>query len=242
MKFLRQAAGRSAVLATAFAATLATTLFGASASAAPAAAPPAAPAAVSTAGPVKLYIKGFGSGPRNVAEQAARATGLEAAAARGFDPSECRVAAGPTVVNTLPNGYVQVHIEYLCTGEPNVTSPTFVLYRYHKSSDTLSTPWDAPAGYQLQGPLGTLYTSAAPGTTPLYLCQVRGDHFTSTDVNCEGQAYVTRLGWLHTSPPPGVSTLPLLRCLRNENRQIFESHQPHCEGQIHGGTLGHLLP
>ncbi|MGW3164621.1 hypothetical protein ACWC9Q_17460 [Streptomyces sp. NPDC001142] len=244
MRLFRRAIGRSAAaLATALAAALSLTAFGGTAVAAGAApASVAAPAATASVGPVKLYVKGFGSGPLNVAEQSARQSGLDAAVARGFARSDCRVSAGPAVVNSLPNGWVQVHIEYLCTGEPNVGSPTFVLYRYHKSSDTLSTPWDAPVGYDLQGPLGTLFTAPNPDTMPLYLCQVRGDHFATTDVGCEGQTYVTRLGWLYAAPPAGTSSLPLLRCLRKENRQIFESHQADCEGQIMGGTLGYLLP
>lgn len=235
VRLFRRAIGRSAAaLATALAAALSLTAFGGTAV--------AAPAATASVGPVKLYVKGFGSGPLNVAVQSARETGLDAAVARGFARSDCQVSAGPTVVNSLPNGWVQVHIEYLCTGEPDVGAPTFVLYRYHKSSDTRSTPWDAPVGYDLQGPLGTLFTAPNPGTQPLYLCQVRGDHFATTDVGCEGQTYVTRLGWLYAAPPAGTSSLPLLRCLRKENRQIFESHQPDCEGQIMGGTLGYLLP
>ncbi|MFD8923276.1 hypothetical protein ACFV0Y_36465 [Streptomyces sp. NPDC059569] len=210
----------------------------------PAAASPApAPAASATAvvGPVQLSIGGLGSGPYNVAVQSAVATAADSAVARGFDPARCNLVKGPTIVNQLPNGYVQVAVEYLCAGEPYAPGPTFMLNRYHKSSDTQSNSWYHPAGYQLQGPLGSLYTYAAPGTTPLYLCQVRGDHFTSTDVNCEGQQYVTRLGWLHTSPPADVATVQLLRCLRNENRQIFDSIQPNCEGQIHGGVLGYTL-
>ncbi|MFI5617662.1 hypothetical protein [Streptomyces sp. NPDC051567] len=209
-------------------------------SAAPA---PAAPAerAVTSAGPVKLYIGGLGSGPYNVAVQSAVATAADSAVAKGFDPSQCTLVKGPTIVNQLPNGYVQVAVEYLCSGEPYAPGPTFMLNRYHKSSDTQSNSWYHPNGYQLQGPLGGLYTYAAPGTTPLYLCQVRGDHFTSTDVNCEGQQYVTRLGWLHTTPQAGVGTVQLLRCLRNENRQIFDSIQANCEGQIHGGVLGYTL-
>ncbi|MEU4075841.1 hypothetical protein [Streptomyces venezuelae] len=243
MKLFRRAVGRSAaVLATALATALALPPLGAAVAAPAAPASAVAPATAAAVGPVKLYIAGFGSGPENIAVQSARATGLDAAVARGFARSDCQVSAGPTVVNSLPNGWVQVHIEYLCTGEPNAGSPTFVLKRYHKSSDTLSTPWDAPVGYGLQGPLGTLFTAPDPGTQPLYLCQVRGDHFATTDVGCEGQTYVTRLGWLYASPPAGTSTLPLLRCLRKENRQIFESHQPDCEGQIMGGTLGYLLP
>ncbi|MFF4324606.1 hypothetical protein [Streptomyces sp. NPDC001568] len=94
-----------------------------------------------------------------------------------------------------------------------------------------------PAPHHDQEALGY----AAPGTTPLYLCQVRGDHFSSTDVNCEGQQYVTLLGWIHTSPQPRVATVQLQRCLRNENRQIFDSIQANCEGQIHGGVLGYTL-
>ncbi|MCX5192537.1 hypothetical protein OOK31_01305 [Streptomyces sp. NBC_00249] len=235
MRLLRRAIG-SAAVAGALALALVTP-----ANAAPAPVTPAQPAAAAAVGPVQLYFGGLGSGPYNIAVEAAVRTALDQAANRGFAPAQCRITAGPTVVNQLPNGYVQVAVDILCTGEPTVTSPTFVLYRYHKSSDTISTPWNAPAGYQLQGPLGTLHTSAAPGTQPLYLCVVRGDHFATTDVNCEGQTYVTRLGWLYASPPAGVGSLPLLRCLRKENRQIFESHKVDCEGQIIGGTLGYVL-
>ncbi|MFE4646072.1 hypothetical protein [Streptomyces sp. NPDC056730] len=213
----------------------------AAASPATAPAPSAAAASAAAVGPVRLYIGGLGSGPYNVAVQSAVGTALDNAVAKGFDLARCNLVKGPTIVNQLPNGYVQVAVEYLCAGEPYAPGPTFVLNRYHKSSDTQSNSWYHPAGYQLQGPLGSLYTYAAPDTTPLYLCQVRGDHFTSTDVNCEGQQYVTRLGWLHTSPPAGVATVQLFRCLRNENRQIFDSIQATCEGQIHGGVLGYTL-
>ncbi|MEE1738679.1 hypothetical protein PUR49_19490 [Streptomyces sp. BE147] len=213
------------------------------ASAAPASAPGSAPAerAAASVGPVQLYIGGLGSGPYNVAVQSAVGTAMDSAVAKGFDPARCNLVKGPTVVNQLPNGYVQVAVEYLCAGDPHTPGPTFVLNRYHKSSDTQSNSWYHPNGYQLQGPLGSLYTYAAPDTVPLYLCQVRGDHFTSTDVGCEGQQYVTRLGWLYTAQPAGVATVPLLRCLRNENRQIFDSIQLNCEGQIHGGMLGYTL-
>ncbi|MFJ9209607.1 hypothetical protein [Streptomyces sp. NPDC102264] len=229
----------TALAATVAALTLA--LVSPAAASSPATAPAPAASASAAVGPVQLYIGGLGSGPYNVAVQSAVATAADSAVARGFDPARCNLVKGPTIVNQLPNGYVQVAVEYLCAGEPYAPGPTFMLNRYHKSSDTQSNSWYHPAGYQLQGPLGSLYTYAAPDTTPLYLCQVRGDHFTSTDVNCEGQQYVTRLGWLHTSPPAGVATVQLLRCLRNENRQIFDSVQPNCEGQIHGGVLGYTL-
>lgn len=205
------------------------------------AAPAPAERTAASLGPVQLYIGGLGSGPYNVAVQSAVGTAMDDAVSKGFDPARCNLVKGPTVVNQLPNGYVQVAVEYLCAGDPYAPGPTFVLYRYHKSSDTQSNSWYHPNGYQLQGPLGSLYTYAAAGTAPLYLCQVRGDHFTSTDVSCEGQQYVTRLGWLYTTQPAGVATVQLLRCLRNENRQIFDSIQSNCEGQIHGGVLGYTL-
>lgn len=205
------------------------------------AAPAPAERAAASVGPVQLYIGGLGSGPYNVAVQSAVGTAMDSAVSKGFDPARCNLVKGPTVVNQLPNGYVQVAVEYLCAGDPYTPGPTFVLNRYHKSSDTQSNSWYHPNGYQLQGPLGSLYTYAAAGTTPLYLCQVRGDYFTSTDVACEGQQYVTRLGWLHTTQPAGVATVQLFRCLRNENRQIFDSIQANCEGQIHGGALGYTL-
>ncbi|MFI8434478.1 hypothetical protein ACIGJO_12125 [Streptomyces sp. NPDC079020] len=234
-------ARRLTVMTAAIAALTLSLLTPASAATASAPAPAPADRAAASVGPVQLYIGGLGSGPYNVAVQSAVGTAMDSAVAKGFDPARCDLVKGPTVVNQLPNGYVQVAVEYLCAGEPHTPGPTFVLNRYHKSSDTQSNSWYHPNGYQLQGPLGSLYTYAAPGTEPLYLCQVRGDHFTSTDVGCEGQQYVTRLGWLYNAPQAGVATVPLLRCLRNENRQIFDSIQTNCEGQIYGGVLGYTL-
>ncbi|MEV7723170.1 hypothetical protein AB0P15_00375 [Streptomyces sp. NPDC087917] len=124
-------------------------------------------------------------------------------------------------------------------GEPVVAAPRLSLDRYLKGTrDRLSSVWHVPDGYAREGGLGLLYTAPTEGTHPLYLCVVRGDNFISTEVGCEGQAYVTRLGWIHAYPPAGVGSVPVYRCLVNGGREFFESNTADCEVRIVGGPPG----
>ncbi|MFE2291251.1 hypothetical protein [Streptomyces sp. NPDC059452] len=205
---------------------------------APAQAAPA-PAAASDVGPVQLQFVGTGGGPLNIAQRAAYDSAFVLAAQSGFHSSQCRITFA--FDNPITGGYWFSTRHLKCVGEPVAATPTRMLYRYLSSRDHLSSVWHVPDGYNREGGLGQLYTSAAPGTHALYLCVVRGDHFLSYERNCEGQEYVTRLGWLPVGPPDGVASLPLYRCLTRDNRQLFESNDPNCESQIVGGPLGYTL-
>ncbi|MFF5703564.1 hypothetical protein ACFY7H_13800 [Streptomyces sp. NPDC012794] len=199
-----------------------------------------AQAATASAGPVQLRYTGFGGGPLNIAQRAALEAALAKAAATGFSSSQCRITNGTDFQQV--GGYWTSTREVTCVGEPAVSAAQLSLDRYLKpGKDHLSSVWHVPDGYNREGSLGRLLTSAAPGTSPLYLCVVRGDNFLSRDVNCEGQQYVTRLGWIHDGPPAGVAGAPVYRCLVNQSRELSESNDPNCEGQIVGGPLGHTV-
>ncbi|MEU3600239.1 hypothetical protein ABZ714_16205 [Streptomyces sp. NPDC006798] len=234
---------RLRILFLALVATCATAL----AAPAPAQAAPGGPGATTTpaaatenVGPVQLRFTGAGSGPLNIARRAAMEEALSKAAATGFNASQCRVTNG--VDHEQAAGYWFSTRQLTCVGEPVVTATYLHLNRYFKPyKDHVSSVWHVPDGYNLEGSLGLLHTSPAPGTGPLYLCVVRGDNFVSRHVNCEGQEYVTRLGWIYDSPPPGVANVPVYRCLGNGTRELFESNDPNCEGHIVGGPHGYSL-
>ncbi|GHI83714.1 hypothetical protein [Streptomyces xanthophaeus] len=231
---------RTALLsATAALAATATVAAAAPAGAAPAAGPSAAaPAAAAAVGPVNVYLTGIGGGPQNIAAAAAYDSLNRQAADAGFSGSQCRVTEGPLYHYVAAN-YWQAMIKATCSGEPAVTAPTRSLNRLiGPTGEHISTVWNVPPGYSVEGSLGQLYTSPREGTVPLYHCVVRKDNFLSGDVNCEGQTYVSRLGWFYPGQPAGVGTQPLMRCMVGKQREFFESNNTNCEGQTSGGQLG----
>ncbi|WP_051820431.1 hypothetical protein [Streptomyces sp. NRRL S-920] len=236
---MRRQRGLRAVLLAA--AVVCTTALAGSAQAQAAPASGAASASAATGvGPVQLRYTGTGGGPQNIARRAATEAALAQAAATGFSASQCRETNGTDFEHV--GGYWTSIREVTCVGEPAVAAAQLDLYRYLKpGKDHLSSVWHVPDGYNREGSMGRLHTAPKPGTHPLYLCVVRGDHFLTTDVNCEGQQYVTRLGWIQDAPQPGVPSAPLYRCLGG-GRQLFESNDPNCEGMTNGGgPLGYTL-
>ncbi|MER7763970.1 hypothetical protein [Streptomyces sp. NPDC097619] len=212
--------------------------------AAPAGAAPApagaAPASANV-GPVNVHLTGIGGGPMNIAAQAAAAGVMSQAAELGFSSGQCRITAGPEFIQ-VSQGYYQAMIKATCSGDPAVTAPTRSLNRLiGPSGEHISTVWNVPPGYTVEGSLGQLYTSPREGTVPIYHCVVRKDNFISADVNCEGQTYVSRLGWFHPGQPSDVATRPLMRCMVGKHREFFESNDPNCEGQASGGQHGWIL-
>ncbi|MBH5333409.1 hypothetical protein IHE55_00765 [Streptomyces pactum] len=208
------------------------------AGAAPVATPAAPPAATANVGPVVVNITGLGGGPANIAGGAAVANYLQQAAELGFSNAQCRITEGP-VLQHVTGSYYNAMVKGTCSGDPVSGTPTRSLNRLIGSEgEHISTVWNVPPGYRVEGSLGQVYMSPREGTVPLYHCVVRRDNFLSTDVNCEGQTYVTRLGWIHPNQPSGVGTLPLMRCLVGSHREFFESNQTNCEGQASGGQLG----
>ncbi|MEU9251910.1 hypothetical protein AB0D66_08715 [Streptomyces sp. NPDC048270] len=205
------------------------------------AAPDSAPAAAASVGPVNVHLTGIGGGPQNIAAAAAYDAINRQAAEFGFSGSQCRITQGP-VYQQITTIYWQAMVKATCSGEPAVSTPTRSLNRLiGPNGEHISTVWNVPPGYTVEGSLGQLYTSPREGTVPLYHCVVRKDNFLSGDVNCEGQTYVSRLGWFHPGQPAGVGSLPLMRCMVGKHREFFESNTTNCEGQASGGQLGWIF-
>ncbi|WP_052319003.1 hypothetical protein [Streptomyces pluripotens] len=201
-----------------------------------------ATATATRVGPVRITVQGFGSGPDNIAYQMAFATAYGQAGRYGFSSGQCRVTFGPVHLLELPSGYGEWALELTCAGEPAVKSATRDLTRYNDGkTDHRSTTWNVPSAFKEEGVLGKLYMKPVAGTRPLYMCQVGKDTFTSQDVNCEGQRYVTRLGWIYASKPSGVSTRPIRRCTVLGSGEHFDSINMQCEGQHQEGILGYAL-
>ncbi|MBB5938312.1 hypothetical protein [Streptomyces zagrosensis] len=214
------------------------------ASAAPASTHRATSATSATAtnvGPVVVYLTGMGGGPANIAGAAAVNHFVQQAAELGFSNSQCRITDGPLLQHVTGN-YYNAMVKGTCSGDPASSPPTRSLNRLiGPNGEHISTVWNVPPGYRVEGSLGHLYTSPREGTVPLYHCVVRKDNFLSGDVNCEGQTYVTRLGWMYPGQPSDVGTLPLMRCMVGSHREFFESNQANCEGQASGGQLGWIF-
>jgi hypothetical protein len=91
------------------------------------------------------------------------------------------------------------------------------------------------SGYSFQGTMGYLYMAPQTGTVPLYDCIYNQDHFVSPTSNCEGQFVLGINGWVYSSPPQGIATSAIYRCLRSGGQNgIYHNHfvsfDPHCEG------------
>ncbi|MFJ7592415.1 hypothetical protein ACIQZO_34610 [Streptomyces sp. NPDC097617] len=200
-----------------------------------------APAAAADVGPVIVHLTGMGGGPQNIAAAAARDHLARQAAELGFSGSQCRVTEGPIYQYVTAN-YYNAMIKATCTGDPAVSTPTRSLNRLiGPNGEHISTVWNVAPGYRVEGSLGQLYTSPREGTVPLYHCVVRRDNFLSGDVNCEGQTYVSRLGWFYPGQPADVGSAPLMRCMVGKQREFFESNATNCEGQTSGGQLGWIF-
>ncbi|MDT3444101.1 MULTISPECIES: serine/threonine-protein kinase [unclassified Pseudofrankia] len=115
------------------------------------------------------------------------------------------------------------------------------LVRYNNGPDHAALTGPAPAGYQSEGVLGSVYqSSGVPGTRPLYACWAGSDSFTSTASNCEGQQVAGVLGWIYGSAPSTPATRAIIRC--NTGRgDHFVSLDPACEGLVVEGALGYVI-
>jgi hypothetical protein len=85
-----------------------------------------------------------------------------------------------------------------------------------------------------------------PGTIALYSCSYptpQGvEHMTSVRQDCEGTTYLRTEGWIATSPPAGVPSVPLYRCYLPSQYDHFLSAAATCDGlpgAIREGVLGY---
>ncbi|MEU4164347.1 hypothetical protein [Actinoplanes sp. NPDC026670] len=201
----------------------------------------AGPASAATVGPVSNTFVGV-SAP-SVSQTQARDDATRTAytnAGLTWNTANCRVTQADVLayqIHGLPQ--YQYTVRVTCTGEPLRMPDTLDLVRYLSDGEHLSTTWGA-FGYQREGSLGRLYGTQQPGTIALYQCASGArDTFTSPRVDCEGQRYGTRLGYIFQQPPAGVATKRLYRCLIGGEH--FDSTDPGCEGQRTEGLLGYTL-
>jgi hypothetical protein len=202
---------------------------------------PAGPASAAALGPVSNTFVGVSepsvSQPGSL--DLATRTAFQSASLT-WNTADCRVTQTDLYAFTI-HGYPQYQhtVRVTCTGEPFYMPDTMYLNRYISNGEHLSTTWPA-FGATHEGALGRLHSTQKPGTVVLYQCAGGSrDTFTSFDVNCEGQRYGTRLGFIYQAPPAGVATKRLYRCLAGAEH--FDSNDSNCEGRRIEGLLGYTL-
>ncbi len=130
-------------------------------------------------------------------------------------------------------------------GQPAKPDPVKVaLVRYHHADGghfSATKKVGPPPGFTSEGLLGSLVTTAEPGTLKLYACRVTGqnDWFSSVDGGCEGQQSIGFLGYLYSKPPSWASSRPVYRC--NAGADHFDSLAAGCEGKTKEFMLGYLI-
>lgn len=112
------------------------------------------------------------------------------------------------------------------------------LNRDNNGSDHLTTTGPTPSGYHEESNLGAVLITPSAGSRALYGCSIGADTFTSTNPNCEGQKIVRLIGYVYTSKPSTVPTVPLYRC--RTGQEHFDSNAADCEGRTTESLLGYL--
>jgi hypothetical protein len=83
-----------------------------------------------------------------------------------------------------------------------------------------------PPGYHLEGPLGMAAPRGAPNTRMIWSC--RG-FYLSQQANCSDGEVLGEAGLMYTTPPAGVPTQAVYRCLVVGTGDHFASFDPACE-------------
>ncbi len=179
------------------------------------------------------------SGTSMAAPHVAGAAALYLSSDPTASPSRVGTALlGATTSNVIvnPGAGSPNRLLYVVNYEPPPVKLT--LNRYRAGADHASGT-SAPAGYALEGALGTVNTVSGAGTHPIYQCRVGGwDYMTSLSPTCEGTTVVGVIGYLYDSPPSAANH-PIRRCRVAGNGNHFDSPTSNCEGQIVEGILGY---
>jgi serine/threonine protein kinase len=132
------------------------------------------------------------------------------------------------------------------TAPPKPPRETLAFSRYRNGAGwhyggTAKLP--VPSGFSLEntGGLGKVLANAESGTRPLYSCDVNDseDRMSSISADCEGNGVYGLLGYVFTSKPADVASLPLYRC--NMGGHHFDSVTTDCEGKTVEGQAGWVL-
>lgn len=102
--------------------------------------------------------------------------------------------------------------------------------RYNKGGDRRTSTTTVAAGYQPEGAFGMLPQVSQPGTIALYACEINGEGFTSTSEICENRTVLGRIGFIYTSPPQGLPSVAMYRCLNSSGTEHFDSLDATCGG------------
>lgn len=110
-------------------------------------------------------------------------------------------------------------------GRHLVTSGYHYPGAFHAEATVLGSVYEAPNG---------------TATQPLYSCkQGSEDFFSSNDPLCEGQLTLGLVGYVYPTPPVGISSIPLYRCIVTGDGDHFVSPDPLCEGAKTEKLLGY---
>jgi subtilisin family serine protease len=177
------------------------------------------------------------SGTSMAAPHVAGVAALYLSVNTGATPAQVHAAVvnnnTPNVISNPGTGSPNRLLYSLFTTLPPPAKAT--LFRYRSGTDHASAT-STPAGYALEGPLGTVNTAPGAGTHPIYQCRVGGwDYMTSLASNCEGTQVVGVIGYLNDSPGGHA----IYRCRVPGNGNHFDSPAANCEGQIVEGILGY---
>ena len=95
--------------------------------------------------------------------------------------------------------------------------------------------------YGVESFVGGLPVERQANSTPLYLCRVNDDSFSSLRPDCEGYRLEEQLGYIFSRPPAGLPSRPVYRCFLAFSGEHFDSLDPTCEGQVRDLFLGYVL-
>ncbi|WP_219536384.1 LamG-like jellyroll fold domain-containing protein [Nonomuraea guangzhouensis] len=101
---------------------------------------------------------------------------------------------------------------------------------YNLAGHHVVTTGLVPPGSHFEFSLGMPAPTDAPNTQTVYSCR-NGEKDYFLGLGCDGHANLGSIGKLYTTPPAGVPTLRVYRCLI-PNVGHFVSVDPKCEGQI----------
>ncbi|GIH14857.1 LamG-like jellyroll fold domain-containing protein [Rugosimonospora africana] len=104
-------------------------------------------------------------------------------------------------------------------------------------------PGPVPPGYHLEGVLGYAAPVAAANTQMVYSCRYSGGFFLDLSDTCADHEVLGPAGLMYSTPPPGVPTQAVYRCVVLANGDHFISNDAGCESTSdhirNEGTLGY---
>ena len=166
------------------------------------------------------------------------ATTTKATVTTTVAPTHSRSGGGPMPPPVPPPTSATVKLTYVSITRFHNTKTGFHM------TETTDSSLPAQQGFVVEGGLGYLVTTNAPGTVGFYLCKTSaGDYFSSVDQTgrCEGQTTVGLLGYVYLDAPASGPSAPLYRCNANGATR-YDSLNSACENNgTNEGRLGYVI-